>query len=196
MKKAKSQRPATPASKGKPVVKSSRKRPEPGGRRVESAATGASGAVVRGLDPVLEALAGIRAQLADLQSRGQTAAAPASTVASQDESDAMRRAVSDLIERRLEQIVRDLVAIRNGVSALAGSDAVLMELDALLERMGVIRYEARPGDHMDPLIHAVGREASEPAQPNGVIVGGIRPGFRTLRGVVLAKATVVVNRRD
>lgn len=111
------------------------------------------------------------------------------------EVDALRRTVNDLLERRLESVVRDLVALRNAAASLAGAEAVLAGADALLTRLGAIRYDAQRLDHVDPLIHAVSRETQEADLPNGVISASLRPGFRTSRGVVLAKAQVAVNRR-
>jgi len=120
----------------------------------------------------------------------------AASVAPDAEVDALRRTVNDLLERRLESVVRDLVALRNIVAALTGADEALAAADALLSRLGAIRYDAQRLDHVDPLIHAVSREMHEADLPEGVVAASLRPGFRTSRGVVLAKAQVAVNRRS
>ncbi len=115
---------------------------------------------------------------------------------SDDEYDALRRLVNDLLDRRLERAVRELVDIRNAAVEVAGGAAVAESLEALLERMGAVRFEGQRLDHVDPLIHAVGRETHDLELADGVISASLRSGFRTARGVILAKAQVAVNRRS
>ena len=140
------------------------------------------------------ALQDLKADVAALRAvlAGQAEADPTGPDA---EVDALRRTVNDLLERRLESVVRDLVALRNTAAGLTGTEAVLTAADALLARLGAVRYDAQRLDHADPLIHAISRETREADLPEGVISASLRSGFRTARGVVLAKALVAVNRR-
>lgn len=112
-----------------------------------------------------------------------------------EEYDALRRLVNDLLERRMERVVRELVDIRNAAGAVAGGATVVEALEALLERMGAVRFEGQRLDHVDPLIHAVSRETHDPSVADGAITASLRAGYRTVRGVILAKAQVAVNRR-
>ena len=141
-----------------------------------------------------EALLALKSEVANLRSL-LTRPAEAAPTTPDGEVDALRRTVNDLIERRMENVVRDLVVLRNLAAGLADGEPVLAGADALLTRLGAIRYDAQRLDHVDPLIHAVSRETQEADLPDGVIAASIRPGFRTSRGVVLAKALVAVNRR-
>jgi hypothetical protein len=114
-----------------------------------------------------------------------------------DEVDAVRRVIGDLMEARMEQVIRDIVSIRNAVASLAGANVkpLVAQVESLLADLGAIRFEAEPLEHVDPLIHAVTREAHEARVPDGVIVESLRPGFTTGRGAIVAKALVSVNRR-
>ena len=114
---------------------------------------------------------------------------------SDEDYDALRRTVNDLLERRMERVVRELVEIRNAACVVPGGEAVVEALEALLERLGAVRFDAQPLDHVDPLIHAVSRETRDPALAEGVIAASLRSGFRTARGAILARAQVAVNRR-
>jgi molecular chaperone GrpE (heat shock protein) len=111
--------------------------------------------------------------------------------------DSLRRLLSELIEQRMEAVVRDLVDIRRQAAAMAqrkGMD-IVERLDQVLEDLGAIRFEAEPMDVVDPLIHAVIEERQQPDAPDRVILETVRPGFRTARGVVVCKAAVAVSRR-
>ena len=111
--------------------------------------------------------------------------------------DSLRRLLSELIEQRMEAVVRDLVDVRRQAAALAQRQgAVIVErLDQVLGNLGAVRFEAEPMDVVDPLIHAVAEERQQPDAPDRVILETVRPGFRTARGVVVCKAAVAVNRR-
>ena len=111
--------------------------------------------------------------------------------------DSLRRLLSELIEQRMESVVRKLVDIRREVAATAArnSTRILERLDDLLESLGAMRFEAEPMDVADPLIHAVTEERQQADAPDGVILATVRPGFRTARGLVVCKAAVAVNRR-
>ncbi len=111
--------------------------------------------------------------------------------------DSLRRLLSELIEQRMEAVVKDLVDIRRQAAALAQrkGTGLVQQLDQVLEDLGAIRFEAEPMDVVDPLIHAVIEERQQADAPDGVILETVRPGLRTARGVVVCKAAVAVNRR-
>ena len=144
------------------------------------------------------ALAPIRGELAAMRSAIEKLTTPRTGGAgSTDEVDAIRRLLSDLMEQKLESVVRDLVAIRNEAAAERGAAGVriVQQIDDLVGTLGAVRFEAQRLDHVDVLIHGVAREAHLPELPEGVVIETIRPGFRTGRGLVVTKALVVVNRR-
>ena len=187
--------PARPEAKAKPAAPSVPQVPPPGGAAGQKPATpGNESRRPFGRRASDSALQDLKADVAALRA---ALVKPVETLpAGPDaEVDALRRTVNDLLERRLESVVRDLVALRNTAAGLAGADAVLAAADALLTRLGAVRYDAQRLDHVDPLIHAVSRETQDAALPDSVISASLRPGFRTSRGVVLAKAQVAVNRR-
>jgi molecular chaperone GrpE (heat shock protein) len=111
--------------------------------------------------------------------------------------DSLRRLLSELLEQRMEAVVRDLVDIRRQAAAVAQrkGTGIVERLDRVLEDLGAIRFEAEPMDVVDPLIHAVIEERQQADAPDRVILETVRPGFRTARGVVVSKAAVAVNRR-
>jgi len=113
-----------------------------------------------------------------------------------EEVDALRRVLSDLMEARMNDVIRELVIIRN-TAASAGGEArrVTEQMDTLLADLGAMKFEAERLEHVDPLIHTVTREVSDASLPDGVVNETIRPGFHTGRGIVVAKALVAVNRR-
>ena len=111
--------------------------------------------------------------------------------------DSLRRLLSELIEQRMEAVVRDLVDIRRQAAAVAQrkGTGIVERLDQVIESLGAIPFEAEPMDVVDPLIHAVIEERQRADAPDGVILATVRPGFRTARGVVVCKAAVAVSRR-
>jgi molecular chaperone GrpE (heat shock protein) len=187
------------SKKNKPVRKTAVKVPatrkplKSGRQPPQTAAPKAAKAVMSAPVPG-EALAALTAEVAAVKARllKEQETAP---LGSDEEYDALRRLVNDLLERRMERVVRDLVEIRNAACMVAGAEAVAQALDAVLERVGAVRFEGQRLDHVDPLIHAVSRETHELDLPDGVIAASVRSGFRTARGVILAKAQVAVNRR-
>lgn len=144
-------------------------------------------------DPVASALATLNAEVAAL--KAGLLRPPEPPAGSSDELDAVRRTVNELLDRRMDAVIRDIVAIRQEAGALQGAEALVGALDALLVRLGAVPFQAQRFDHVDPLIHAVSRETHDADLPDGVISAALRPGFRTLRGVVVARAQVAVNRR-
>jgi molecular chaperone GrpE (heat shock protein) len=113
-----------------------------------------------------------------------------------EEVDALRRVLGDLMETRMNEVIRELVGIRNTAAAV-GPEArrVSEQIEALLTDLGAMKFEADRLEYVDPLIHTVIREVSDASLPDGVIVETIRPGFHTGRGLVVAKALVAMNRR-
>src|SRR5512139_1190329 len=126
-----------------------------------------------------------------------TRAAAVNDAALESSVDSLRRLLSELIEQHMESVVRDLAHIRLDAAAIATRDGrgLLERLDDMLERLGAIRFEAEPMDVVDPLIHAVVEERRQADAPEGVILGTVRPGFRTPRGLIACKAAVAINRR-
>lgn len=122
--------------------------------------------------------------------------APVST-GTMEEVDALRRVLGDLMESRMNDVIRELVTIRN-TAASAGGEArrVMEQMDTLLADLGAMKFEAERLEYVDPLIHTVSREVSDASLPDGVVVETLRPGFHTGRGIVVAKALVTVNRRS
>ena len=180
-----------------PAVKAAVRKSTPmGGRRAPKKAVPtpkAAKAVFRPLAPG-ESLAALTSEVAAVKARllREHETAP---FGSDEEYDALRRLVNELLDRRMESVIRGLVEIRNAAAAAAGGEAVTESVEALLERLGAVRFEGQRLDHVDPLIHAVSRETHDPDLPDGVIAASVRAGFRTARGGILAKAQVAVNRR-
>lgn len=137
----------------------------------------------------------VRQEVASLRTQLSRHMAPVTT-GSMEEVDAMRRVLNDLMEARLNDVIRELVTIRN-TSAAAGPEArrVTEQMDMLLADLGAMKFEAERLEHVDPLIHSITREVADASLPDGVVMETIRPGFYTGRGFVVAKALVAVNRR-
>ena len=114
--------------------------------------------------------------------------------------DSLRRLLSELIERRMESVVSDLVAIRAEALALPvvarGQAGIVERLEEMLTSLGAVRFDAEPMALLDPLIHTIASERYEEGVPDGVILETVRPGYRSARRIVLCKAAVVVNRRN
>jgi molecular chaperone GrpE (heat shock protein) len=110
--------------------------------------------------------------------------------------DSLRRLLSELIEQRMETVVRDLAEVRSEAASASsdGAARVVERLDQMLDSLGAVKFAAPRFDALDPLIHVVLEERHEAGIPDGVILATIRPGFRTGRGLVLCKAAVAVNR--
>jgi len=118
---------------------------------------------------------------------------PSGDAALESGVDSLRRVLSELLEARLESVAAGLAVIR---AMAARNDARLLDrVDRLLDELGAVRFEAVRLEHLDPLIHQVAGERAEAGAPDGTVLATVQPGHRTARGVVLAKATVIVNRR-
>jgi molecular chaperone GrpE (heat shock protein) len=144
-------------------------------------------------------LKALRAELRSVKDLVQTLVAPPSGAdpALEGAVDSLRRLLSEVIEQRMEGLVRDLVDLRSEAAAIADGAVlpIVQRVDQLLDTLGAIRFHAEPMDLVDPLIHVVLEEWQRDNVPEGVVLETIRPGFRTARGRVLCKAAVAVNKR-
>jgi hypothetical protein len=109
--------------------------------------------------------------------------------------DSLRRLLAELIEARQDGVVVRLAAVRTLAVSAKADPRVLAAMDGLLEELGAAPFQAQRLDFADPLIHKVVEERTDPAAPDGVVLETLQPGFRTGRGMVVAKASVAVNRR-
>ncbi|HKA30664.1 MAG TPA: hypothetical protein VKH82_14880 [Candidatus Binatia bacterium] len=107
--------------------------------------------------------------------------------------ESLRRLLGELIEQRLEAVARQAAEVHREVAAGADRARVLELVDDLLEGLGTSRFTAQPLDAVDPLIHVVVEERRADGVPSGVILEAVRPGFRSGRGLVLARAAVAVS---
>ncbi len=110
-----------------------------------------------------------------------------------DELNALRRVLADIFESRMTSVLQKLAAIRQAVPL--DITEICHRVDALLEDLGAIPFEAERCEHLDPVIHEVGKEVQDDQLPDGVIAISLRPGWRTVHGQVLARAVVSLNRR-
>lgn len=179
--------PRKPAAKSstKPVVKKSTK---PVDSETKKAATVPAG-VSNSNEVLRQEITALRTQLARHM-------APV-TSGTMEEVDALRRVLNDLMDARMNDVIRELVTIRNGALSTGGEARRIVEqMDALLADLGAMKFEAERLEHVDPLIHTVSRESSALSLPDGIILETLRPGFHTSRGIIVAKALVTVNRRS
>jgi len=107
--------------------------------------------------------------------------------------ESLRRLLGELLEQRLEAVAREAADVHREVAAGADRERVLGLLADLLQGLGASRFTAQPLDVVDPLIHAVVEERHADGVPSGVILEAVRPGFRSGRGLVLARAAVAVS---
>ena len=146
--------------------------------------------------PTASALESIRQEVAALRTHLVKSMAPVTT-GTLEEVDALRRVLNDLMDARMNDVISELVGIRNTAASCGGeARRVTEQMDTLLSDLGAMKFEAERLEHVDPLIHTVTREISDSHLPDGVVTETIRPGFHTGRGIVVAKALVAVNRRS
>jgi hypothetical protein len=174
------------------------KRGEPKGRARPRATVAAGPPARRAPQPeaIINALRELKVKVEHLLTPPRPADGGAEGTLLEGAVDSLRRLLSELIERRMEAVVKDLVDIRGAAAAAGGDDCdrIVERLDQMLESLGAVKFEARRLDAIDPLIHAVVEERREAGLPEGVIVATVRPGFRSGRGLVVSKAAVAVNR--
>ena len=181
----KTEKPAAPSKvkspSGKTAVKPASKAGTRSAPKTESTAVAA-------VESLRQEITALRSQLAKHLS-------PVTT-GTLEEVDALRRVLNDLMEARLNDVIREVVNIRNS-AASTGTAArhITEQMDTLLADLGAQKFEAERLEHVDPLIHTVTRETHDARLPDGVVTETIRPGFHTGHGIVVAKALVAVNRR-
>ena len=171
---------------------------KPAGKRVAPSAAKRSTASADAVRPIPESgIADIVQEIRGLKAVVERLVTPQTGI---DEGldatvDSLRRLLSELIEQRLESVIRDLADIRREAASMVVQDGsgVVARLDELLEGLGAVRFEAEPMDVVDPLIHTVIAERQQSDVPSGVIVETLRPGYRTSRGRVVCKAAVAVS---
>lgn len=169
---------------GKTAVKPASK----AGRRSAPKTANSESTTVAAVESLRQEITTLRSQLAKHLS-------PVTT-GTLEEVDALRRVLNDLMEARLNDVIRELVNIRNtAASAGAAARHITEQMDTLLADLGAQKFEAERLEHVDPLIHTVTREVHDAHLPDGVVTETIRPGFHTGHGIVVAKALVAVNRR-
>ncbi len=151
------------------------------------------------LDTILAELRGVRETVQKMGTAAKPvpAAAPRTADSELEASvDSLRRLLSELIEQRMESVVRDLAEVRRLAATGDGSRGPIIErLDHVLDKLGAIQFHGEPMDVLDPLIHEVAAERTANDVPNGVILHTLRPGYRTARGAVVCKAAVAISRR-
>ena len=114
-----------------------------------------------------------------------------------------QRIVAEVVDDQLSEMLPPLIALRNELAQRADAAAGDGEfacrgcemLDHVLKIAGAQRYEARPGETLDPVIHLAVGETSRGDLPAGVVAETVQSGFRTARGKVIVPAKVRVNRR-
>jgi len=188
--KAKSKRTVTTSERksgGSPAVKQARAKRTP---------AAASSQAPEAADPIGSRLRAIENAVAEIHHVLMPPLAAASDHALEGSVDSLRRLLSELVEQRMEAVVRDLVEVRRQAASRAADAAqrTLDRLDDLLDALGAVRFEAEPMDVVDPLIHTVSEERPADEAPDGVIVATLAPGYRSGRGLVLCKAAVAISR--
>lgn len=103
--------------------------------------------------------------------------------------DSLRRMLSELIEQRMESVVRNLVEVRREAASRTDGarERTLERLDQLLQGLGAVRFAAEPMDLVDPLIHSVVEERRVEGAPDGVILEAIGPGTAAPEGSCSAR---------
>jgi len=173
----------------KPAAKTVKKSPVKPVSKPKVAPTPPATSTVASVESLRQEITALRTQIAKVLSP-----VASGTI---EEVDALRRVLSDLMEARMNDVIRELVVIRNTAASVGGeARRVTEQMDTLLSDLGAMKFEAERLEYVDPLIHTVTRERSDASLPDGVIVETIRPGFHTGRGFVVAKALVAMNRRS
>ena len=124
---------------------------------------------------------------------------------------AFSRAVSEVVDRRLEEVLAPLAAVHQRLQeeslalgeasppgpaeVRAAIDGSIFELGKVLESLGGSSIVPQVGEPYDPLIHLAVGEASVPGAEDGVVARVVRQGYRSGRGRVVLPARVLVSRR-
>jgi len=147
------------------------------------------------LDPIAELLSEFRAHRARVETT--PVPSPRTAFLLDQSAETLRRMLGDLIEQRMESVIEQLVQLRLDLET-ASSDSltrIIQGMDRVLDDLGATRFEAETLDYFDPLIHLVIEERPHPTAPEGTVAATLRPGFKTARGRVIAKARVAVHRK-
>ncbi len=146
-------------------------------------------------DPLAELLAEFRAHRARVETI--PIPSPRTALLIDQSAETLRRMLSDLIEQRMESVIEQLVQLRLDleIASSAGLSRIIQSMDRILDDLGATRFEAEVLDYFDPLIHLVVEERPSPTEPEGTVAATLRPGFKTSRGRVVAKARVAVHRK-
>jgi hypothetical protein len=108
--------------------------------------------------------------------------------------DVIRRLLGDLVDARMEEVLKRLAGIVS-LAAAKGHEEVVEALESVLADAGVIRFSPACLDFPDLFICRIAGDRADDAAAEGAIVDVVEPGYRTARGTVLAKAAVIINRR-
>ncbi|MFH1420317.1 MAG: nucleotide exchange factor GrpE [Planctomycetota bacterium] len=117
-----------------------------------------------------------------------------------------QRIVAEVVDDQLAEMLPLLVDLRNemvdwrhGDEDSSGDDDFVQRATELLDRVlttaRVTRFDARPGEPFDPVIHLAVGETHRDDLADGAVAESLRSGFRGARGNVLSPARVKVNRR-
>ena len=189
-----------PASKSipsaaRPIVAKSSKSPAPKAKPVAPAKPAGAAPAALSPDLLAELLAEFRAHRARVEP--VPIASPRTAIILDQSVETFRRMLGDLIEHRMESVIEQLVQLRLDLEyASAGAlTRIVQEMDRVLDDLGAARFEAENLDYFDPLIHLMVEERPHPTAPEGTVAATLRPGFKTSRGRVVAKARVAVHRK-
>jgi hypothetical protein len=168
-----------PIAKSKPVAKT---KPAPAAKPASP-------------DLISELLAEFRAHRARVETT--PIPSPRTALLLDQSAETIRRMLGDLIEQRMESVIEQLVQLRLDLesASTAGLTRIIQSMDRVLDDLGATRFDAEILDYFDPLIHLVVEERTNPTEPEGTVAATLRPGFKTSRGRVVAKARVAVHRK-
>lgn len=146
-------------------------------------------------DLISELLAEFRAHRARVETT--PIPSPRTALLLDQSAETIRRMLGDLIEQRMESVIEQLVQLRLDLesASTAGLTRIIQSMDRVLDDLGATRFDAEILDYFDPLIHLVVEERTNPTEPEGTVAATLRPGFKTSRGRVVAKARVAVHRK-
>jgi molecular chaperone GrpE (heat shock protein) len=163
---------------------------------------------------IQQALEGLEKRLEGLPA--QTRGAPEQPSAMDGDIDdvtaSFRRALSEALDRKLEELMAPVISLRHLLAdearALAEDPAgqdpgtlrevlhdAVSKLEKILRGLGGTFIHPEVGEFYDPLIHLAVGEAPAPGEEDGVVAEVVQPGYRSGRGRVVLPARVLVGRR-
>jgi molecular chaperone GrpE (heat shock protein) len=124
-----------------------------------------------------------------------------------------RRAVSELIDRKLEDFLPAVAALYHRLYEESRSLAIdpdppdredlqmvlagaVQDLGKILKALGGSPISPQVGEPYDPLIHLAVGEAPSPGSGEGLVAGVVRQGTKSGRGRVLIPARVLLGRQS